>query len=375
MTASACRQIGGPLFPLAGGRRAAARGAAAALCLALLGCQALGPATLAAGRGAYNDVIARTSAEQTLGLVVRMRYSDPVGLLTVSSVTANLQFALSAKSEIGIGPESHYNGNLVPLTAGVGYEDNPTISYTPIEGQAFLREWLAPLSLVSLVSVMQEARHSSAFVPLLVERMNHLRSGPDASDDERDGFLHVAATLGELHRRGIATWSGEKGPPERYELTLSGYAPDAQAEVEDLLQRLDVRGDTRSGAPIHIPIELGAPDGTRASLRLDTRSVAGIMRTVADLIEVPEKDVAAGVVTPNESPSAAGDLALRIRSSDGYPSHANLAVSHRGSWFYLDDTDLASKAIFQGVQTLFQSRLADATRAGAGTPVLTLPVR
>jgi len=44
-------------------------------------------------------------------------------------------------------------------------------------------------------------------------------------------------------------------------------------------------------------------------------------------------------------------------------------------WFYLDDTDLASKALFQAVETIFQSRLADATGAGRGTPVLTLPVR
>src|SRR6266436_7101139 len=63
------------------------------MCFLLAGCQTLGPTALGVGRGAYNDVIARTSSEQTLGLLVRLRYSDPFGLLTVSSVTAGLKFS------------------------------------------------------------------------------------------------------------------------------------------------------------------------------------------------------------------------------------------------------------------------------------------
>ena len=98
--------------------------------LLLAACQTLGPAALGVGRGAYNDVIARTSSEQTLGLLVRLRYSDPVGLLMVSSVTAGLKFTADAKGEAGFGPRANYAGSLVPFSAGIGYEDNPTISYT-----------------------------------------------------------------------------------------------------------------------------------------------------------------------------------------------------------------------------------------------------
>ena len=71
----------------------------------LAGCQTLGPTALGVGRGAYNEVIARTSSEQTLGLLVRLRYSDPIGLLAVSSVTASLKFSAEAKSEAGFGPK------------------------------------------------------------------------------------------------------------------------------------------------------------------------------------------------------------------------------------------------------------------------------
>src|SRR5262247_2919700 len=121
----------------------------------LAGCQTLGPAALRAGRGAYNDVIARTSSEQTLGLIVRLRYADPIGLLAVSSVTAGLKFSAEAKSEVGFGPRANYAGQLVPFSAGIGYEDSPTIAYTPVDGEAFLREWLSPVTMETLALVLQ----------------------------------------------------------------------------------------------------------------------------------------------------------------------------------------------------------------------------
>jgi hypothetical protein len=90
----------------------------------LAGCQTLGPAALGVGRGAYNDVIASTSSEQT----VRLRYSDPFDLLMVSSVTAGLKFSAEATGQAGFGPRANYAGNPVPFSAGVSYEDSPTIS-------------------------------------------------------------------------------------------------------------------------------------------------------------------------------------------------------------------------------------------------------
>ena len=91
---------------------------ALSVCFLFAGCQTLGPVALGAGRGAYNDIIATTSSEQTLGLIVRLRYSDPIGLLTVSSVTAGLKFSAQATGQAGFGPRANYAGNLVPFSAG-----------------------------------------------------------------------------------------------------------------------------------------------------------------------------------------------------------------------------------------------------------------
>jgi hypothetical protein len=51
-------------------------------------------------------------------------------MISVASVTANLQFSARAATNIGIGDSDNYAGNLIPLSAGVGYEENPTMRYT-----------------------------------------------------------------------------------------------------------------------------------------------------------------------------------------------------------------------------------------------------
>ena len=68
--------------------------------LLLAGCQTLGPAALGVGRGAYNDIIARTGSEQTLGLIVRLRYSDPIGLLMLIArvISPTRNFSTTARA-------------------------------------------------------------------------------------------------------------------------------------------------------------------------------------------------------------------------------------------------------------------------------------
>src|SRR5262245_37963515 len=83
----------------------------------------LGPAAIVRGRGLYNEVISNTNNEQTLEQIVRARYGEPSGLLSVASVTANLRVTATTNAQFGIGPSANYQGNLVPLSAGLAYEE------------------------------------------------------------------------------------------------------------------------------------------------------------------------------------------------------------------------------------------------------------
>ena len=110
----------------------------AAVAISFAGCSLSGPTSVATGRSAYNLIINKTEDEQILNLVVRERYDETYGLLAVSSVTSSIKTTVRAASELGFGPTSNYDGNLVPLTIGAAYEENPTISYVPLAGEAFL---------------------------------------------------------------------------------------------------------------------------------------------------------------------------------------------------------------------------------------------
>ena len=348
--------------------------------LPLAGCQILGPAALGAGRGAYNDVIARTSSEQTLGLIVRLRYSDPIGLLAVSSVTAGLKFSTQAKGEAGFGSPASYAGALIPFSAGFSYEDGPLISYAPVDAQAFLREWLAPVTLEMLALAMQGAAGEDALMTLLtlVERMNGLRLGAGATVEERTAFHRVATLLAQFRELGMALWVQESGAPGRYELILSNYAPGRIAEVEEFLRLLDLRGNPAQESTIRIQVALGVRDGNFEGLAVQTRSVAEILHSVAASIEVPGEHVKEGLVQVRSvPPEASGTLGpiLRIHSSSSAPRQANVAVQHRGWWYYVDDTDLASKRAFLQIQMLFMTRLSEATRGAQAAPLLTIPVK
>jgi hypothetical protein len=342
-------------------------------CVLLSGCQTLGPQTVVAGRAAYNDVIARTSSEQTLGLIVRIRYGDPIGLLAVSSVTANLKFSAQATAQFGIGSKSNYSGNLVPFSAGVGYEDSPTISYLPVAGQSFLTEWLKPISLDTVILSVQVAGRGAGIFGLTVDRLNSLRSGGDASPAQRAAFSRAVRLLDELHGLGVADWVPPDEPNGKYELVISGYAPAHTAQVEELVTLLGTPASTQGGAEIRIAASLSSQSHGDAGLAFGTRSVGEILRGAAQGISVPKEHLKAGVVAP--SPDDGGGVGLRIRSSRDAPSTASLAVQHRGWWYYVDDTDLESKQVFQQIQMLFLSAIAEASDSSHAAPVLTIPVR
>jgi len=71
-----------------------------ACALELCGCAVIGPRAISGGRGIYTEVINTTEDEQILRMIVRMRYDETVGMLTVSSVTANLRFSAQAGTNI-----------------------------------------------------------------------------------------------------------------------------------------------------------------------------------------------------------------------------------------------------------------------------------
>ena len=341
-----------------------------AIALGVPGCAVVGTEAIGNGRAAYNEIITRTGDEQMLGLIVRTRYGESVGLLAVSAVTANVHVSGSIAAELGIGPDSNFAGNLVPFSAGAVYEENPTISYTPLQGEEFVRQMLAPLSVEILVLYARTLPDSELILDLLVERINALRNPLFAGDSgERDEFLRVAALIAQLERDGSAHWLLEPDAAAPARLVISGYGPEQRDPIRELLDRLGLRALAVEGQDLVLPVRLAVGTSKEARLDVQTRSVYEVLEIAASTVEVPEQH--RGVAVPWYEQIFAPPNFLRIRSSEERPDGAVVAVQHRDFWFYIDDSDASSKFAFRTLVSLVGMRLSEAS--AGGTPMLTIP--
>jgi len=356
-------------------RTSIATTAAAALWLAgcgrFLGPKAtLGPGAIVRGRGLYNEVISATDNEQTLELIVRARYGEPFGLLSVTSVTANLHAAATTNAEFGVGPDANFKGNLVPLSLGLAYEENPTISYTPVQGERYAKRLLSPVGLDLLVLLANIEHAPDQLISILVKQVNGLQNpmyGPPAA---RAAFQDSIALLARLENAGQATWTSTP-TTAGFALAIHDYAPGNRDAVGELLRRWRLPENlARGDRDIVLPVKLAFGSVTKPELILQTRSVYDLIELAASSVDVPPEHTAQAAAGEASSPLHG---LLKIRNSATRPSGDLLvAVRYRGHWFYIPADDGPSKVAFRLLQTLINMSLVE---AGPQTvPSLTIPV-
>jgi hypothetical protein len=338
------------------------------------GCAVLGPASIRGSRSAYNDAVVATNNQQVLAMIVRTRYGEPSGLLAVSSVTASLHVLANAGAEFGIGPDSSFEGNLVPLSAGIAYEENPTISYTPVQGEKHLRQFLSPLPIDLTVPFLGALGNSPQAMTLLVGGINGIQNPDflaDASVEADPRFARIVELLAELSRSGNATWAQEPRDPPSFVLALRGEGSAYAARLGELHAVLGI-GPPRLDETIALPVHLRLGKPGMAAIPLRTRSLWQLFNIAAASVEVPDEHVRSGLAPPLPPAGAAG-RSIRIRRARSRPRGAMTAVKHHGWWYFIDGTDAESKLTFRILESLMSVRMAEAAEQKAA-PVLTVPV-
>lgn len=352
-------------------RRAAAVLAAAAATVEFAGCAWLGPETIRSGRPAYNDAILTTNDEQLLQNIVRLRFGDSMGFLTVSSVTANVSLSAHGAVNIGAGPSENYAGNLVPIAGALTAEQNPTISYTPVGGDRMLRQLTGetPLDLTILL-INATHPHGHAWMAL-VRRANNLRN-PDFVDppkvDVDVRFVEAVDLASHLQQRGLLYWARLAGTQTDFAMVLHSYTPHNVAEVERLLELFGIARPLRQGDDVVVPVRLIAGSPPPGELAIETRSLFELMRIAAADIELPADLDAVATRFPRLGPAG---KSVRILSAPTRPSRTRTAVEYRGRWYYIEQTDEASKQWFTMLQLLTMARVPESV---SPTPMLTIPV-
>jgi len=112
--------------------------------LALAGCDSMGPGTVARDRFDYAGAVGESWKSQMLLNLVKIRYGDIPVFMDVGQVVAgySMQRTVSGTASFNTfnqgAPFQAITGALGP-TASVTYNDSPTITYTPLQGERFAR--------------------------------------------------------------------------------------------------------------------------------------------------------------------------------------------------------------------------------------------
>ena len=147
--------------------------------LALTGCHSFGPKSVTGSHALYSQAIVTSLNEQFLQNLVRLRYRDTPYFLEVGNLTASLKF----ESSIGLNTALSTGGgsDLLAPSVGMVYSTSPTISYSPLQGEEFLRNVLVAVPLESLFVLIQSGWSANRVLGICVERINSLENASTAS--------------------------------------------------------------------------------------------------------------------------------------------------------------------------------------------------
>lgn len=342
---------------------------------ALSGCSSLGPRSINMGRGHYNESINKTEDEQMLLSVVQGRYGDSFSLLAVSGVAANVRFKANAGIDAGYGPNENYIGNLVPFSGGISYEENPTITYVPVQGTQYLRQLMSPIPLDILVLFIRSGSNVTASFTMLAKRINDMQNfefgyAPSSGPDPR--FNRFVELNGELGQTGVLQWAADPRKEVPFVILITDYAPDHTEKVREYLTLLGLTMPADESTDIIIPAYLGIKGRESNGIAISTRSTFDLIEILRSAIEVPREHVNAGISVNYPVLGKTGEK-IHIRSSKDKPKSAAMAVKHRGYWFYIDDADVQTKLFYLLVRSLWSVSIAEGSNQDAA-PVLTIPV-
>ena len=339
------------------------------------GCASQGPKHLEASRGSYNNVLQQTNQEQLLLNLVRLKYRDTPYFLEVSGLASQLSLSTQIKSKASLLPSVSDN---YALEGSLGYTEKPTISYSPLQGDKFVKRLLTPVSADKIILLYRSGWSIERVLRLAVQRINGIKNAPSASGPtpnyvpEFQAFVKATKIMRELQKQdGLKFYYAmHQNTPV---LVMDLLSSDVSQKTSELLQTLKL--------PLQTTYYFASDNLTKNNQQftsLETRSMLGMLFFLSQNIAVPEVHRQAGLVTVTRQQNnsefnwneVSGDL-LKIKSSSSKPAQSAVSVHYRGYWFYIDDADLPSKSTFSMLSELFSLQSGNSKQVA---PVLTLSV-
>jgi hypothetical protein len=346
------------------------------LCWFIAGCSQIGPGTVTRDRFDYNKAVARSWKEQTLLNIVRLRYADMPLFMEVSSIVAGY----TLQSSVDVGGEFYDAAGdtaLLEMGAKGSFTDRPTITYKPITGVKFNKNFMTPIPPSAVMFLIQSGWPADIVLPLTVESINGLRAQRSVGANKREGdprFYRVVNIFRQIQRSGaigVHLFVGrDKAEKLKFILRRSNVSPEIRAAGEELAGLLGVRRGEKE-----YTIRYGEIPANDTVLALLTRSMMSIMVEMSGQIDVPERHIEEGrTVAPLETSVASVPedfpRLMTVHHGKEKPKADYVSVRYNEHWFWIDDRDFNSKRIFSHLMTLFS---LTETGGKEGLPLITIP--
>lgn len=341
------------------------------LVLSLSGCAHFGPENIKGNRLDYNVAIQQTNDQELLLNLVRLKYRDRMYFMNVERVVSTMELNRSLGGSATKPPGTDPTFSISPVS--VGYNEKPSVFYTPLEGDKFVRQMLTPIGLETLLLLTRSGWSMERVFVLSLQEMNGLKNAPSASgptperEPEFADFREAVRALRGLQVKGMVDFGrNETNGASAYELRFAksaGQDPDAMRFRQ--LMQLDPEAER-----YRVVVGIGAPD--KQTIAVTPRAMTAVLYYLSQAVVVPESDMRAGRVTRTLT-DAGGTFdwsrmfedVIRIDSASASPDAAAVAVPYRNGWFYIRDDDLQSKTTFSLLNQLITLQAGPAPAAGA----------
>ena len=352
----------------------------AALCVVavmlLAGCAHIGPRTITVDRFDYSTAIADSWKQQTLLNIVKLRYMDLPVFVDVSSIVSG--YSLQTGVSVGGTGSSEFavQGDFLSAGAQAIYTDRPTITYSPMTGEKFLRGLITPIDPKNIFFMLQAGYPANFILALTVESLNGVRNRSTAGGTAREAdpeFFRLLELLRDVQAAGAMGMRVEEDKEKGSTAVMFFRRDDVPAEIlekaAEIRRLLRLSPEQQRFVLAYSPVR-----GGENELAVNSRSMLQIMGAFASYMDVPEEHLKDHSATPafehlaSENPQGK----VRIYSGTDKPVNAYAAVRYRDHWFWIDDSDLGTKRALTAIMFFFT--LAD-TGSSEKLPLITIPAQ
>lgn len=337
--------------------------------LILAGCMSVSPQHVTTDRMDYGQVLAESWKRQTLLNVVRMRYADAPIFLDISSIINS--YSVGGKASAGFTQQSRPDPSIFTIGADSNWSNTPTVTYQPVMGDRFTKSMLQPVPPSAIFELLQGGWPADIVLPTVVGSINGLRNsfGGVAADA---GFTQLVAALTRIQRAGglsIRIEARKNG--SALVLVIRRAASDAELSKDAFIVRslLGLQENISE-----IVIDYGLLPKNNSEIAVLSRSMLNIILMLGFGVDLPAGHAQEGraLLGRWQEGDVQATPLVHIHSGSVAPTDAYAAVSYKGHWFWVADTDIASKRTFTFLMILFS--LAETGQASAA-PLVTVPSR